>query len=77
MNTWAPQGCLLCPLLHSLFTHDCMGTHDYMVVGLITGDDEIAYRDEVSDLAVLCRDNNLYLNIRKTKELMVDYRKRG
>ena len=46
-----------------------------MVVGLITEDDETAYREEVSDLAVWCQDNNLSLNISKRKELIVDYRK--
>ena len=44
------------------------------MVGLITDDDETAYR-EMSDLAVWCQDNNLSLNIGKTKELIVDYRK--
>uniref|UniRef100_A0A8C7FNG6 Uncharacterized protein n=1 Tax=Oncorhynchus kisutch TaxID=8019 RepID=A0A8C7FNG6_ONCKI len=34
------------------------------------------YREEVRDLAVWCQDNNLSLNISKTKELIVDYRKR-
>jgi hypothetical protein len=46
------------------------------VVGLITNDDETAYREEVRDLAVWCQDNNLSLNVGKTKELIVDYRKR-
>jgi hypothetical protein len=31
----------------------------------------------VSNLAVWCQENNLSLNIKKTKELIVDYRKRG
>ena len=35
-----------------------------------------AYREEVRDLAVCCQDNNLSLNVSKTKELIVDYRKR-
>ena len=53
--------CVLSPLLYSLFTHDCMARHDSntiitfadntIVVGLITDNDETAYR-EVRDLAV-------------------------
>ena len=46
------------------------------MVGLITDNDETAYREEVRDLAVWSQDNNLSLNVSKTKELAVDYRKR-
>ena len=45
------------------------------MVGLITDNDETAYREEVRDLSVWCQDNNLSLNVSKTK-LTVDYRKR-
>ena len=34
---------------------------DTTVVGLITNNDETAYREEVRDLAVWCQDNNLSL----------------
>ena len=86
LNTGAPQGCVLSLLLYSLFTHDCTARHDSntiikfaddtTVVGLISDNDEPAYREEVRDLAVWCNDNNLSLNVSKTKEMIVDYRKR-
>uniref|UniRef100_A0AAZ3PRG4 Reverse transcriptase domain-containing protein n=1 Tax=Oncorhynchus tshawytscha TaxID=74940 RepID=A0AAZ3PRG4_ONCTS len=49
---------------------------DTTVVGLITDNDETAYREEVRDLAVWCKDNNLSLNTIKKKEMIVDYRKK-
>ena len=45
------------------------------MVGLIIDNDETSYR-EVRDLAVWCQENNLSLNMIKTKEMIVDYRKR-
>jgi hypothetical protein len=67
--------------LYSLFTYDCIPRHDSntiikfadntTVLDLIN--DEIAYREEVRDLAMWCQYNNLFL---KTKEMIVDYRKR-
>ena len=44
--------------------------------GLITDNDETAYREEVRDLVMWCQDNNLSLNVIKTKDMIVDYRKR-
>jgi hypothetical protein len=35
-----------------------------------------AYREEVRDLEVWCQDNNLSLNLNKTKEMIVNYRNR-
>jgi hypothetical protein len=49
---------------------------DTTVVGLITDNDETSYREEVRDLAVWCQDNNHSLNVTKSKEMIVDYRKR-
>ena len=48
---------------------------DTTVVGLITDYNETAYR-EVRDLAMWCQDKNFPLNVSKTKEPIVDYRKR-
>ena len=79
------QECVLSTLLYSLFTYDYVAVHDSntiskfasatTVVGLITDDNETAYKEEVRDLAVWCQDNHLSLNINQTKELIVDYRK--
>ena len=49
---------------------------DTTVEGLITDNDKTAYREEVRDLVVWCQDNNLSLNVTKTNEMIVDYRKR-
>jgi hypothetical protein len=46
------------------------------MVDLITYNIERVYREEVRDLEVWCQDNNLSLNVSKTKELIVDYIKR-
>ncbi len=45
------------------------------MVGLISNRDEANYRSEVSRLAGWCRDNNLSLNVEKTKEIVVDFRR--
>ena len=45
------------------------------VVGLINNGDETTYRSQVSRLAVWCKDNNFCLNVKKTKEIVVDFRR--
>ncbi len=46
------------------------------MVGLLTDNDESAYREEVPTLTNWCHNNNLSLNISKTKVLVVDFRRR-
>ncbi|KAK1800211.1 hypothetical protein P4O66_000259 [Electrophorus voltai] len=50
-------------------------TDDMTVVGLINKDNESAYREEVQELVSWCEVNNLYLNVDKTKEMIVDFRR--
>ncbi len=49
---------------------------DTVVLGLISNNDETAYLDEVERLTSWCQDNCLSLNVSKTKELIVDFRKK-
>ena len=82
-NTGAPQGCVLSPALFTLYTSDCRCSADILTVkfsndtslaGLITDNDN-TYRDAVDALVDWCDNNYLLLNVAKTKEVVVDFRK--
>ncbi|KAK1791977.1 hypothetical protein P4O66_001747 [Electrophorus voltai] len=85
LSAGALQGSVLSPLLFTLLTHDCAAMHswnhiikfadDTTVVGLINKDNESAYREEVRELVSWCKVNKLYLNVDKTKEMVVDFRR--
>ncbi len=85
VSTGSPQGCVLSPLLFMLLTYDFSASFrtnhiikfadNTTVVGLITNNDESAYRREVAQLTEWCNIRNLSLNNNKTKKLVVDLRK--
>ena len=85
LNTGAPQGCVLSPLLFTLFTNDCVSIHDSVIMikfsddttleGLINNGDENEYREAVDHLVDWCNANNLELNVSKTKEIIIDFRR--
>ncbi len=81
ISTGAPQGCVLSPL----YTIDCTSkdasvkllkfADDTTLIGLIQDGDKSAYRQDVKELAVWCSLNNLELNMLKTVEMIVDFRR--
>ncbi|XP_059841525.1 uncharacterized protein LOC132402625 [Hypanus sabinus] len=83
-NSGEPRGCVLSPLLYTPLTCDCMTKHpsNYIVkftndttVGFITNNHETAYRKEVEELEAWCEANNLFLNVNKTKEMVIGFRR--
>lgn len=72
----SPQGCVLSPMLFSLYANSCTSLHtsvkllkfvdDTTLVGLIPGGDEFAYRSEIEQLRCWCSCYNLELSTQKT-----------
>ena len=83
-NTGAPQGCVLSPVLFTVYTSECQCSNessqlfkyadDTALVSRCTNDD-VTYQSEVERFVNWCDNNYLELNVKKTKEMVVDFRK--
>ncbi len=78
----SPQPTPVLPVHTWLYSHTQLHVivkfaDDTTVIGLITDNDETAYREEGSTLTKWCQENHLSLIIDKTKELVVDFRRQS
>ena len=75
------------PLLFTAYTNECSipnpidtGTHmlkfadDTVIQGLISSENENVYRESINWFVQWCEEHFLLLNVKKTKELIIDFR---
>ncbi|KAI4891324.1 hypothetical protein NFI96_000961 [Prochilodus magdalenae] len=84
-STGAPQGTVLSPVLFTLYTSDFKYnselchmqkfSDDTAIVGCVCNGQEREYRSLVEDFVEWCTTNHLKLNITKTKEMCIDFRR--
>lgn len=83
-STGSPQGCVLSALLYILYTNDCRSNHDSrfivkyaddsVIVSLLDNNED-GHGPVLNDFLSWCSDAFLDLNISKTKEVCIDFRR--
>ena len=83
-STGAPQGCVISPILFIIYTNDCICREqgcimikfadDTILAGLVS-DSDLGYKAGVNHLVDWCNNSYLQLNTKKTKEIIIDFRK--
>ena len=83
-NTGCPQGCVLSPVLFSIFTDDLRSYHpgikllkyadDMAIIGLLNhSETEHFYHQFIGDFTAWCDTNQLIINSSKTKEMILNF----
>ncbi len=83
-STGSPQGCVLSALLYILYTNDCVSHHkdrfiikcadDSVIVSLLNND-EVDHGQVRLDFISWCAEASLQINVSKTKEVCIDFRR--
>ena len=87
LNTGAPQGTVLSPILFTIYTNDYRAdfynipiikyADDTIIQALIKSSQDLEnYRNEIVKFTDWCNSHCLQLNVKKTKELIFDFRKK-
>ena len=87
LNTGAPQGTCISPALFTIYTDDCRSdlenvnfikfADDSVIQGLLGHPTDLKlYKESIEHFVQWCKDHCLQLNIKKTKEMIFDFRRK-